>query len=207
MKVLMINGSPHREGCTYTALCEVAGALRGEGVDAEIFHIGSRPVSGCIDCGNCRESHRCALDGGVNGALEMMAAADGLVVGTPVYFGSANGALTAFLDRMFFASRETFWFKPAAAVCTARRAGATATLDVLHKYFLPSRMPIVPSNYWCMVHGNTPDEVRQDLEGMQTMRVLGRNMAWMLKCLEIARRNGVEPPRMTEARIRTNFIR
>ena len=207
MKVLMINGSPNRQGCTHRALMEVAEALKSEGVESDIFYIGNRPISGCIDCGKCRETGRCVLNDGVNEAVDRMKASDGLIIGSPVYFGSTNGALLAFLDRMFFSSRETFWNKPAAAVCSARRAGTTATLDVINKYFLPSRMPIVPSNYWCVVHGTRTEEVAQDLEGLQTLRLLGRYMAWMIKCFDNARKSGLEPPQLTEARIRTDFIR
>lgn len=206
MKVLLINGSPHKKGCTDRALKEVADTLKQEEVQAEVLHIGNQAIHGCIACGKCRETKSCVFKGDpVNAALDMMKHADGLVVGSPVYYASANGSLYSFLDRLFYAG-SCFAFKPAAAVASARRGGTTATLDTLNKYFTISQMPVVSSQYWNMVHGNTPEEVEQDLEGLQIMRALGRNMAWMLKCLEAGRSMGIGLPRQ-ESRLVTNFIR
>ncbi|MCI6551978.1 MAG: flavodoxin family protein [Lachnospiraceae bacterium] len=206
MKVLLINGSPNEKGCTYTALGEVAGELEKEGIDTEIFWTGKAPVRGCIGCKGCVGRGRCVFDDdGVNQILAKAEEADGYVIGSPVYFASPNGGLLALLDRIFYAGK-CFAYKPAAAVVSARRAGTTASLDGLCKYFSIRNMPIVSSRYWTMVHGNTPEEVRQDLEGMQTMRVLGRNMAWLLKCLEAGRRFGISVPE-EETPVRTNFIR
>lgn len=204
MKVLMINGSPHANGCTCTALTEVRQALEAEGIAAQWLDIGKKPVQGCTACGGCRGNGRCVLPAdGVNEAIDRMKDCDALVVGSPVYYSSPNGSLLAFLDRMFYAGARGMAYKPGASVVSARRAGTTASLDVLNKYFLISNMPVVPSQYWNMVHGNTPDEVRQDLEGMQIMRTLGRNLAWMLRCIAA----GGPPPEMQEKRVRTNFIR
>ena len=209
MNVLLINGSPNEKRCTYTALAEVAGALQAEGVDTEIAWIGRDPVRGCLGCGGCAKqgNGRCIFgDDVVNGLIEKMEHADGLVVGTPVYYAGANGALLAVLDRMFYAGSAAMAFKPAAGVASARRAGTTPSIDQINKYFQISCMPVVSSSYWPMVHGQSTDEVRQDGEGLHTMRTLGRNMAWMLKSLDAARAAGIEPPAM-EPKIRTNFIR
>ena len=208
MKVLLINGSPNESGCTYTALCEAAGALEQEGIETEIFQMGKQPVRGCIGCGGCarKGDGRCVFgDDAVNRALEKAETADGYIIGSPVYFASANGSLIAMLDRMFYAGK-CFSYKPAAAVVSARRAGTTASLDEIGKYFSIRNMPVVSSKYWTMVHGNTPEEVRQDLEGMQNMRVLGRNMAWLLKCLEAGKQAGIAIPE-PETPVKTNFIR
>lgn len=208
MKVLLINGSPNENGCTYTALSEAAGALEQEGIETEIFQMGKQPVRGCIGCGGCarKGEGRCVFDDdAVNRALEKAETADGYIIGSPVYFASANGSLIALLDRMFYAGK-CFAYKPAAAVVSARRAGTTASIDEINKYFSIRNMPVVSSKYWTMVHGNTPEEVRQDLEGMQNMRVLGRNMAWLLKCLEAGKQAGIAIPE-AEAPVKTNFIR
>ncbi len=207
MKVLLLNGSPNEKGCTYTALSEVAGALEQQGIETEIMQIGKAPVRGCTACGSCYSgSGRCVFnDDIVNVFIEKMETAHGLVVGSPVYFAGPNGALLALLDRAFYAGSQ-FAYKPAAAVASARRAGTTATLDVINKYFTIRHMPIAPSQYWNMVHGHNPEEVRQDLEGMQIMRTLGRNMAWMLQCFEAGKNAGVPFPEAEEV-VRTNFIR
>lgn len=209
MKVLMLNGSPHEHGCTDTALREVAAALAGEGVDSEIVWLGKAPIRDCTACGACAKlENRCVFgDDAVNEVLAKAAEADGFVFGTPVYYAHPSGAVISFLDRLFYAAGpEVFAFKPGAAVASARRAGTTAALDVLNKYFTISRMPIVSSQYWNMVHGNTPDEVRQDAEGLQIMRTLGRNMAWLLKCIQAGQYAGVTKPQ-SEPKQRTNFIR
>ena len=210
MKVLLINGSPHEQGCTYTALSEVASVLNAEGVDTEILQAGTSPVRGCTGCGNCfrTRSRRCVFaDDLVNVALDKMKECDGLVVGSPVHYASAGGSITALLDRMFYAGSKDMRGKVGAAVVSARRAGTTAALDQLNKYFYISGMPIAPSQYWPMVHGNTPDQVRQDEEGMQIMRTLGRNIAFMLKAFALAKENGINPPELEKEKKFTNFIR
>ena len=208
MKVLMLNGSPHEHGCTDTALREVASALGKEGVESEILWVGKGPVRDCTACGACRKlGGRCVFDDQVNEALEKAAAADGFVFGSPVYYAHPSGAALSFLDRLFYAAGpDVFRLKPGAAVVSARRGGTTASLDALNKYFTISQMPVVSSQYWNMVHGNSPDEVRQDLEGMQIMRTLGRNMAWLLRCIEAGKAAGVPLPEREPAQ-RTNFIR
>lgn len=210
MKVLLVNGSPHKEGCTYTALCEVGDALNGCGVDADLFWIGNRPLSGCIACHRCSEQNCCVIQDTVNEFLDIAGDYDGFVFGSPVHWGGATGAITSFLDRAFYAdlngNGNRFYLKPAAAVLSARRAGTTASWDQLNKYFGLMQMPIITSCYWNMVHGTAPEEVRQDLEGMQTMRVLGRNMAFFLRCKEVALAHGLELP-IQEPFQFTNFIR
>ena len=203
MKLLLINGSPHANGCTYTALSEVAKTLEAEGIETQIFQIGKGPVRGCIACGACGKLGKCAFDDDpANEMLQLMREADGIVVGSPVYYAGPNGALCALLDRAFYAG-SGFAFKPAAAVVSARRSGTTATFDRLNKYFTMNRMPIVSSQYWNGVHGFTPDDVRKDEEGLQTMRTLGRNMAWMLKSIAA----GNQPAPEIEPWKPTNFIR
>ncbi|MBO5140565.1 MAG: flavodoxin family protein [Peptococcaceae bacterium] len=206
MKVLLVNGSPHAQGCTYTALCEVAAALEKQGIETELFQVGTKPISGCLGCGACIKTGKCVIDDVVNEFVEKAKDADGFVFGSPVHFANASGAITSFMDRAFYGKGAVYANKPAAAVMSCRRGGATATLDQLNKYFTISNMPIVSSQYWNMVHGNTPDEVRQDLEGMQTMRTLGINMAWLLKCIEAGKAAGIAMPER-EAKVATNFIR
>ena len=207
MKVLLVNGSPKEKGCTFTALSFVAEELEAAGVNTQIYHLGKEAIEGCRACGYCFKNDSCVIGDSVNTFVELAKEADGLVVGSPVHFASATGALTAFLDRVFYSSKGSpFHYKPGAAIVSARRAGTTATLDQLQKYLLYSRMPLVPSQYWPMIHGTTPDEVVQDLEGVQIMRTLGRNMAWLLRAIEAGRAAGIEPP-PEERRIRTNFIR
>lgn len=207
MKVLLINGSPHKAGCTYTALSEVAGALEKEGVETEIFHIGTRPIRGCIACQACQGKDHCVFDDDVvNPLIDLMRQADGIIVGAPVYYASAAGSINAVLDRVFYHRHDLFAYKPAAAVVSCRRGGASAAFDRLNKYFTISCMPIVASQYWNAVHGNTAEQVKQDLEGLQIMRTLGRNMAWMLKCIEAGKLSGVAYPEK-EPGVSTNFIR
>ena len=207
MKVLMLNGSPHEKGCTYTALMEVAGELEKAGIQTEIMHVGGDLVHGCMGCGACSKLGRCIYSQDkVNEAVEKMKESQGLIVGSPVHYASAGGAVTSFLDRFFYSGGAYAAHKPAAAVASARRAGTTATLDQLNKYFMISQMPVVSSQYWNMVHGNTPEEVMKDEEGVQIMRVLGKNMAWLLKCIEAGKKNGVAVP-AAEDKIKTNFIR
>lgn len=204
MKVLLINGSPNEKRCTYTALSEVAGALEAQGVETEIAWIGRNPVRGCLGCGGCskRGDNRCIFDDDVvNGLIEKAVAANGLVVGTPVFYAGANGALLAVLDRMFYAASKALRFKPAAAVASARRAGTTPAIDQVNKYFQICCMPVVTSTYWPMVHGQSAEQVREDAEGMQIMRGLGTNMAWMLQATASV------PAPEVERKIMTNFIR
>lgn len=206
MKVILVNGSPHEKGCTYTALKEIADTLEAEGIESKIFWIGNKPISGCIACGTCREKDTCVFDDTVNEFLKIAGDYDGYIFGSPVHYAGAGGAITSFMDRVFYAGSGDFYLKPAAAIASARRAGTTATWDQLNKYFGISQMPIVSSRYWNMVHGSTPDDVRQDLEGMQCMRILARNMAFMLKCKEAGLAAGVPLPEQ-EPTTFTNFIR
>lgn len=208
MKVLMINGSSHGKGCTFTALNEVAVQLEKEGVESEIINLGGDTVRDCIGCRKCFELDcRCVFDDDmINGIIEKAKTSDGFVFGTPVYYAHPTGRVLSVLNRAFYAGGAAFARKPGASVISARRAGTTASFDVMNKYFSIMQMPIVTSSYWNMVHGNTPDEVRQDLEGMQTMRNLARNMAWMLKCIEAGKKTGVSVSR-SEMKDRTNFIR
>lgn len=208
LQVLLINGSPHARGCTYTALAEVAGALHAEGIRTHLLHVGARPISGCMGCGGCAGTHRCVFaDDPVNEAIALAGQCDGFVFGSPVHYAAASGAITAFMDRMFYAGSAVMRGKPAAAVVSARRAGTTAAIDQLNKYFMISGMPIAASQYWPMVHGSTPEQVMQDEEGLQTMRQLGRCLAWMIRSFAIARERGVLPPAPEAERKRTNFIR
>ncbi len=210
MRVLLVNGSPHAKGCTYAALEEVARTLNSEGIETEVFHIGAEPLSGCTACGSCRETGRCKIPDRVNEFLDIAGKADGFVFGSPVHFAAAGGAITSFMDRAFFSGLRSpgriFYLKPAAAVASARRAGTTATLDQLNKYFTISQMSVISSRYWNMVHGSKPEEVKRDLEGLQVMRVLGRNMAWFLKCKQAGIKAGVPFPEREEP-VATNFIR
>jgi len=208
MKVLLINGSPREKGCTYTALREVEKELNKAGIETEIFHVGKEPIRGCTACGHCKRSGsgRCVFDDDtVNIALEKAERADGFVFGSPVHYAAPSGQITSFLHRFFYAGKG-FAFKPGAAVVSCRRAGSTAAFDQLNKYFTLSQMPVVTSQYWNMVHGNTPEEVMQDLEGLQIMRTLGKNMAWLLKCIEAGKKAGIPLPEQ-EKRQTTNFIR
>ncbi|MBD5111046.1 MAG: flavodoxin family protein [Ruminococcaceae bacterium] len=210
MKVLMVNGSPHKEGCTYTALCEVAEVLRSEGIDSEILWIGNKPIGGCIACLKCREKGDCVFDDVVNEFRRKALEADGFIFGTPVHYGAASGNMTAFMDRAFYSelggnANKAYYMKPAAAVISARRAGTTAAFEQMNKYFEIQEMPVVSSRYWNMVHGTNADEVKQDAEGMYTMRVLGRNMAYMLKAFEAACNAGIALPEKEQA-VFTNFI-
>ena len=211
MKVLLVNGSPHKEGCTYVALGEVAQTLQEAGIDTEIFWIGNKPLGGCIACKACADKHECVFDDAVNEFRKKAYEADGFVFGSPVHYASASGNLIGFMDRLFYSEmkgnyNQAFYMKPAASVISARRSGTTATFDQINKYFTIQEMPIVSSRYWNMVHGQTPDQVKQDAEGMYTMRVLGRNMAFMLKCIEAGKKAGVALPHR-ETPVLTNFVR
>ena len=205
MKVLLVNGSHHEKGCTYTALAEVAKALEANGVETEIYQLGKNPVHGCKGCWACKKIKKCVQDDAVNEFVEKAAEFDGFVFGSPVYYASASGSLISFMDRVFYSGGKNLAFKPAAAVVSCRRAGASTTFDVINKYFTINNMPIVASNYWNEIHGNKAEEALQDEEGLQTMRVLGYNMAWLLKCIQAGKKEGIEPK--SERKIMTNFIR
>ncbi|MBP3790931.1 MAG: flavodoxin family protein [Methanobrevibacter sp.] len=211
MKVILVNGSPNKKGCTYTALTYVEETLNEAGIETEIFWIKTKPIIGCTACLKCREKGKCTFDNDVvNEFTEKAKDADGFIFGSPVYYAGATGSITSFLDRAFYSSSqgnglEHFKHKPAAVICSARRGGTTATYDQLNKYLGISQMPIISSFYWNMVHGNTPEEVEQDLEGLATMRQLGRNMAFFLKCIEAGKKEGLVPEE--EPKIAFNFIR
>ena len=209
MKVLLVNGSPHKDGCTYTALKEVADTLNNEGIETEIFWIGIKPISGCIACYKCSKIGKCVFDDVVNEFAEKAKKANGFVFGTPVHYAAASGAMTSFMDRLFystFSNKEIFRLKPAATVVSARRAGTTATFDQINKYFTMTQMPVISSRYWNMVHGSNPEEVKKDEEGMQIMRILGKNMAYYIKCIEAGKEKGINQPILEEIKF-TNFIR
>ena len=211
MKVLLFNGSPNKEGCTYTALKEIEKALKEEGIESEIYQINNNNIASCKACRACAKIGKCIINDEVNKFVDLMESFDGLIVGSPVHYASSSALSVAFLDRAFFSAsmsnrRHIFEHKPASSVVSARRAGTTATLDQLNKYFSISQMPIISGRYWNMVHGSTPQDVQQDLEGLQNMRILARNMAWHLKCQEAGKKAGVELPKKEET-IWTNFIR
>lgn len=193
MKVVLINGSRREKGCTYTALTEIAKELQKEGIETELFHIGVKAVNG-------------EMNQIVNEVAEAVKCADGLIVGSPVYYASPSGEVVAFLDRLFGVAKDDLMYMPAAAIASARRAGTSTTLDVLNKYFLYNQMPLASSCYWNMVHGSNPEDVLKDEEGMQTMHTLGRNMAWILKSIEAGKASGVKQP-VAEEKVFTNFIR
>lgn len=206
MKVLLINGSPRENGNTFRALSEVGATLKEEGIDSEIISIGRKAVQGCIACGMCGRTGKCTFND--EPYFKVIRAVkdgiDGLIVGSPVYYGGPNGSLCALLDRVFYSLGPDLEYKPGASVVVCRRGGASAAFDRLNKYFTIQNMPIVSSQYWNMVYGQTPGQAEQDEEGMQTMRTLAHNMAWMLRKL-----NGGDEgqPEMKEQRVWTNFIR
>ena len=209
MKVLLVNGSPHKKGCTNVALEEIAKTLKEEGIESEIYHIGVKPIAGCTGCYTCHKTGKCVFNDGVNEFIEKARGFDGFIFGSPVHFAAAGGSITSFMDRAFcvaFTQKDVFVHKPAAAVVSARRAGTTAALDQLNKYFTITQMPIISGRYWNMVHGAVAEEVKQDLEGLQNMRFLARNMAWHLKCQEAGKEAGVPMPKEEET-IFTNFTR
>ena len=205
MKVILINGSPNARGCTYTALSEVAQTLEDEGIVTEIIHVGHKDIRGCIGCRKCKTLGKCIFNDIVNEVAPKFKECDGIVIGSPVYFASANGTLISFVDRLFYSMTEDKTMKVGAAVVSARRAGNTATFDEINKYFTISQMPVVSSQYWNMVHGNNAEEVKQDLEGLQTMRTLGRNMAFLIKSIHLGKEKYGLPEK--EESVHTNFIR
>lgn len=206
MKVILVNGSPHQRGCTYIALTEVKKSLENNGIVTEDFWIGNKPIAGCIGCGSCLDTGKCFVDDKVNDFLEMVPNADGFIFGTPVHFASGSGMITSFMDRVFYGRRSLFKNKVAAAVVSCRRGGATSTFDQINKYFAMNNMPIVTSQYWNMVHGSKPEDVLKDEEGLQTMRTLGNNMAWILRCIDAGKKAGVMEPE-NEKVVMTSFIR
>ena len=205
MKVLLINGSPHIAGCTNRGLLEIEKELRAENISTEIWQLETKVIAGCRGCGYCKQNKKCVIDDIVNEFTEAAKDADGFVFGSPVHYAAAGATIAAFMDRVFYSGAFNLEYKPATAIVSCRRGGASAAFDQLNKYFAINNMPIVSSQYWNMIHGNTPEEVEKDLEGLQTMRVLGRNMAWLLKSIEAGKNAGVKFPEKEE-RIRTNFI-
>lgn len=208
MKVVLINGSPHRDGNTHDMLQDIIEELHEQNIETELFWIGTKAVHGCIACGKCNETHRCIFnDDIVNRVIDAMQTADGLVVGSPVYYASPNGALMAILDRMFYAGKDCYHHKPAAACVVARRAGTTASLDDILKYFTITEMPVVSSTYWPMEHGRGPGETREDKEGIYTMKRLAKNMAWLLRAIKLAKEHDDFPPEVDTDRPWTHFVR
>lgn len=205
MKVILVNGSSRKEGCTNAALLEVERSLKEEGIETEQFFIGNQPLADCIACGKCRKDGRCTFEDVVNEFVEKSKTADGFVFGSPVYYAHPSGRLLSFMDRAFYSGGSVFAFKPAAAVLSARRAGTTASFDVINKYFTIASMPVVSSTYWNHVYGKEPEQVQEDKEGLMTMYNIGKNMAWMLKCIELGKKNGLEHP--VNEKILTNFTR
>lgn len=206
MKVLLVNGGPHKDGCTYTALREAADTLEKNGVETEIIWLGVGEIAGCIGCGACRKTGECFRKDIVNEFVEKASEADGYIFGSPVHYAAASGALTSFMDRVFYSGGGKLAGKPAAAVVSCRRGGASATFDQINKYFTINNMLVVGSQYWNQVHGGCAEDVKKDEEGMQTMRTLGNNMAWLLKCIEAGKEKGIDFPER-EPVIHTNFIR
>lgn len=204
MKVLLINGSPHKNGTTFRALSEIASEINQNGIDTEIITVGDQKVSGCMACGGCSKNGKCVFDDIVNVLIGKIKDCDGVVIGTPVYYASPNGTLISILDRVFYA-RKGFEYKVGASIAVARRAGTTASLDVINKYFTISNMPVCSSVYWNMAFGNNAEQVENDLEGLQTMRVLGDNMSWLIKCIKAGKDAGISP-KNDEIKIKTNFI-
>ncbi len=205
MKVILFNGSPKKNGCTYTALCEIEKELNKEGIETEIFHAGSA-TKGCLGCGYCRNNGKCITDDCVNEAIKLIENADGVVFGSPVHYAAMSGMMTSFLDRLFYSSSSLLKHKPCAVIASCRRGGSTATIDQLLKYPGINEMPVINGPYWPMVHGNTPEETLQDLEGLQVMRCIGKNMAWILKCIKSGEEARIKKP-VCEEKVRTNFIR
>ena len=205
MKVILINGSPNAKGCTYTALEEVSKTLKSEGIETEIIHVGHKDIRGCIGCRQCKTKGKCVFNDIVNDIAPKFKECDGIVIGSPVYFASANGTLVSFIDRLFYSITADKTMKVGAAVVSCRRGGNSATFDELNKYFTISQMPIASSQYWNMVHGNSPEEVQQDLEGLQTMRTLGKNMAFLIKSIQLGKKEFGLPEK--EEHKFTNFIR
>lgn len=205
MKVLLINGSPNKNGCTYTALHEVEKTLNANGIETELLYLGKKPVPGCIACMDCMKTGHCFQKDKVQDIQMRLEEFDGIIIGSPVYYSAPTGQLVSFLNRLFFATEKRMAGKLGASVVSCRRGGASATFEQLNQYFTISNMPIVSSQYWNSVHGFTAEDVYKDEEGLQTMRVLGQNMVWLLKCIENGKKSGIDKP-IYEARLRTHFI-
>ena len=206
MKVLLVNGSPHKEGCTYTALHEVENVLNKHGIDTELLYLGTKPVAGCIACKDCFKTGHCFRDDVVRDIQERLQEFDGIVLGSPVYYSQPTGQIVSFCQRLFYCKGADMAGKLGASVVSCRRGGASATFEQLNQFFTICNMPVVSSQYWNSVHGNIPDEVRKDEEGLQTMRALGENMAWLLRCIKAGKEHGISQPEY-EPLLRTNFIR
>ena len=207
MKVLLVNGSPRQNGCTHTALCEIQKTLEAENIKAEIFWLGNKQIRDCIACGGCVGKGKCVFgDDAANELIEKAAQSDGFVFGSPVYYAHPTGRLLSVLDRAFYAGKYAFMYKPAAAIVSARRGGTASSFDVINKYFTISQMPVISSTYWNMVYGARPEDVLRDAEGLQTMRNIAHNMAYLLKCIDAGRICGVPMPQ-TELSEKTNFIK
>jgi multimeric flavodoxin WrbA len=205
MKVLLLNGSSRNNGCTFTALNEVSRALNDENIETEIIFIGNQPLSDCIACGKCKEIGKCVINDIVNDVAEKAKNCDGFVFGSPVYFSHPSARLLAVMDRLFSSAGRYFSFKPAAAVLSARRAGTTASFDVINKYFSITAMPIVSATYWNHVYGREAEDVKQDIEGLMTMYNIGKNMAWLMKCIKNGKEHDIPTPK--NEKVLTNFIR
>ena len=206
MKVLLVNGSPRQHGCTYTALCEAAKTLNSQGIETEIVWVGAQPVAGCTACGSCRKTGKCIFDDPVNRIVEKIDSYDGFVFGTPVYYGGPSGQILALMNRLFYTAAPKMAGKPVSAVVSCRRGGASAAFQQMNMHFMMTNMIVITSQYWNQVHGNTPDEVMQDAEGLQTMRTMAENMTYVLRCVEAGKAAGVPAPAY-EPKERTNFIR
>lgn len=206
MKVLLVNGSPRQHGCTYTALREAADALERSGIDTEIVWVGNKPVAGCTACGACRGTGKCIFDDLVNQVAEKLDTYDGFVFGTPVYYGGPSGQILSFMNRLFYSNAAKLAGKPVSAVVSCRRGGASAAYQQMNMHFMMTNMIVITSQYWNQVHGNTPEQVKQDAEGLQTMRTMAENMRFVLQSMEAGRQAGVQPLTY-EAKINTNFIR
>ena len=205
MKVLLINGSPHKDGCTFTALTEVVRTLHKHDIETEMLYLGNKPVAGCIACMKCFETGHCFRNDAVRDIQDRLDEFDAIILGSPVYYSQPTGQITSFCQRLFFCKEKAMAGKLGASVVSCRRGGASATFEQLNQYFTISNMPVVSSQYWNSVHGFTPKDVSQDKEGLQTMRSLGENMAWLLRSIETAKRYGIEKP-VYEMRLRTHFI-
>lgn len=205
MKVMLLNGSSHPDGCTALALRQAGKAIEEEGIETETIFLGNAPMADCIACGHCRKTGQCVFDDIVNEIARKAKDCDGFIFGSPVYYAHPSARLLTVLDRVFYSAGKNFACKPGAAVLSARRAGTTASFDVINKYFTINRMPVVSSTYWNNIHGNAAEEAAQDAEGLQTMTNLGKNMAWLIKCIDLARKQGLEPPE--NPKVATNFIR
>lgn len=205
MKILLINGSPNKTGCTYTALSEVEKTLNENEIETELLYLGKKPIAGCIACMNCMKTGYCFQKDIVQDVQMRLDEFDGIIIGSPVYYSAPTGQLVSFLNRLFFATEKRMAGKLGASVVSCRRGGASATFEQINQYFTICNMPIVSSQYWNSVHGFTAEDVRKDEEGLQTMRVLGQNMAWLLKCIECGKKSGLDTP-VYESRLRTHFI-